>query len=116
MQKNPDPRNQRLYFAVYRVREQDWYHSQGEVHPFQSEEALSDFLEAIDEAEFLPSDQVQPSLVDLEEYHFYLELTNGTTVHLRLSEGGYVRYQGLWDVCVQIPPEIYQALCVQFTP
>ncbi len=35
---------------------------------------------------------------------------------LHLSQGGYVRYQGIWDVCVQVPPEIYQALCVQFTP
>ncbi len=107
--------SENLASASWETRE-SWYHSQGEVHPFQSEEALSDFLAAIDEAEFLPSDQVQPSLVDLEEYHFYLELTNGTTVHLRLSEGGYVRYQGIWDVCVQIPPEIYQALCAQFTP
>lgn len=107
--------SENLVSASWETRE-SWYHSQGEVHPFQGEQALSDFLEAIDEAEFLPSEQVQPSLVDLEEYHFYLALTNGTTVHLRLSEGGYVRYQGLWDVCVQVPPEIYQAICAQFTP
>ncbi len=37
-------------------------------------------------------------------------MNNGTTVHLRLYENGYVRFQGLMDVCVQVPQDRFSTL------
>lgn len=94
-----------------------WFASRGEVHPLTGEEeALAAFLQALNEGEFQISSEVsrkegQTDLTDLEEYHLYFAMENGTTVHLRLYQGGYVCYQGLMEVCVQVPTEIYQSLC-----
>jgi len=52
----------------------------------------------------------QSSIYDTETFHVYSRLNNGTTVHLRLYENGYVRFQGLLDVCVQVSGETYYSL------
>ena len=54
-------------------------------------------------------------LIDQEEYHLYLNRKDGISIHLRLSQGGYVRYDGLMEVCVQIPEELYGDLLDLFT-
>ena len=36
------------------------------------------------------------------------------TVELRLFEGGYVSFQGILDVCVQIPAETFASLVSLF--
>lgn len=52
----------------------------------------------------------QNDMVDTELYHMYFDMKDGTTVHLRLHENGYVRFDGMWPLCVQVPEERYSAL------
>lgn len=93
-----------------------WYFSQGEryqmsgIHP-----AVLDFIAGMDAAQFVPSDSVplgegQTHIADTELYHIYFQMKDGTTVHLRLHENGYVRFNGMWSICVQVPEDIYSAL------
>lgn len=105
------------YAAVEYETRQSWYYSEGEVHRLDYEAAAADFVAALNGTEFLPwSDAVQalgedrPSVYDREIYHLYFHMDNGLTVHLRLYEGGYVRYTGIMDVCVQVPQRNYDAL------
>lgn len=105
------------YAAVEYETRQSWYYSEGDARQLTDAAAALDFVEALDGAEFLLwSDAVQAlgedmsSVYDREIYHLYFRMDNGMTVHLRLYEGGYVRYAGIMDVCVQVPPEEYDVL------
>ena len=76
---------------------------------------ISDFLAQLNAAEFIPRSRVplkdgQLSIFDKEIYHLYFKMNNGTTVHLRLCEDGYVLYQGLLPLCVQVPKESFDTL------
>ena len=44
-------------------------------------------------------------MVDSEIYHMYFTMNNGTKIHLRLHENGYVRFQGLTELCIKISEE-----------
>ncbi len=66
----------------------------------------------MDSARFVPSDSVPlkegaDSVADTELYHLYFQMKDGTTVHLRLHEDGYVRFDGILPVCVQVSDETY---------
>lgn len=93
-----------------------WYYSRGERYQVDSDnEVILDFIAGMDSAQFIPYDSVpldegRTSLVDTELYHLYFQMKNGTTVHLRLHENGYVRFNGMWALCVQVPEESYSAL------
>ena len=93
-----------------------WYLSRGERYQMNSvSTAVLDFIEEMDGAEFMPSDSIplkegQDSIADTELYHLYFQTENGMPIHLRLHENGYVRFDGLMDLCVQVPEESYQAL------
>ena len=45
-----------------------------------------------------------------ESYHMYFQLEDGITVHLRLYEDGYVIFDGIYSVCIQINKEDMQEL------
>ncbi len=47
---------------------------------------------------------------ETENYHVYFEMADGTTVHLRLYENGYVRWQGILDICVQVSADSFDTL------
>lgn len=105
------------YTAVEYETRQSWYYSEGDVRQLTNAAAASDFVEALDSAEFLLwSDAVQAlgetmsAVYDREIYHLYFRMDNGMTVHLRLYEGGYVRYAGIMDVCVQLSAAEYESL------
>lgn len=92
-----------------------WYHSRGERYQLHSVNEILDFIEGMDSAQFIPSDSVfiedgQSSISSTELYHLYFLMEKGTTIHLRLHKNGYVRFQGLIDLCVQLPGERYNAL------
>lgn len=93
-----------------------WYFSQGErYHMSGINHAVLDFIAGMDAAQFVPSDSVplgegQTHIEDTELYHMYFQMNDGTTVHLRLHENGYVRFNGMWALCVQVPEESYSAL------
>lgn len=98
-----------------------WYYSSGEVRQLDAPRAqeVLDFIQALDEAEFLPVEEVEARsgispFAESEIYHMCFLTENGMTVHLRLHEGGYVRFQGLLNICVQIPEETFRGLTALF--
>ena len=95
-----------------------WYNSVGEVYQLNDpqSETVTAFIEALNAAKFMPTADVpleegETSIYDDKEiYHLYFLMENGMTVHLRLFEGGYVSFQGLLDVCVQVPDAQFDAM------
>lgn len=93
-----------------------WDFSRGERYQMNSvNDIVLDFIREMDSALFVPYDSVpldegKTHIAETELYHLYFRMENGTTVHLRLAENGYVRFQGIWTVCVQVPEETYSAL------
>ena len=105
----------KLESVQYESRD-SWYYSRGERYQMNSiNDIVFDFIKYMDSAQFIPCDSVpldegQATIVGMELYHLYFQMENGTTVHLRLHENGYIRFQGLMDICVQVPDESYSAL------
>jgi len=103
----------------YESRE-SWFYSKGELYELDKEEAyIREFIEKLDAEEFLLCQDIAEQeglqhMVDSEVYHLYFYKKDGTKIHLRLHENGYVRFQGFWDVCVKIPEECYDKLIDAF--
>lgn len=97
-----------------------WFYSKEEVYELDKEEAyIREFIEKLDAEEFLLCQDIAEQeglqhMVDSEVYHLYFYKKDGTKIHLRLHENGYVRFQGFWDVCVKIPEECYDKLIDAF--
>ena len=95
-----------------------WNYDRQELYRMNgNEEVIGSFIEQLDKAEFIPWKDIplkegmtETSIYDTEIYHVYFKMEDGTTVHLRLYENGYVRWQGLLDVCVLIPEDSFRAL------
>ena len=104
----------------YESRE-SWYHSMGETYELNMDEAyIRDFISKLGTEEFLLCQDVIEQegwnhMVDSEIYHLYFTMNNGTKIHLRLHDKGYVRFQGLLDLCVKIPVECYDTLIANLT-
>lgn len=102
--------------AVQYESRSSWYFSQKERYQMDGvPDIVLDFIKEIDSALFFPCDLVplgegQTSVADTELYHLYFRMEDGTTVHLRLHENGYVRFQGMSELCVQVPEEGYNEL------
>ena len=102
------------YHKIQFETRSSWYESKGEVHSLEDGMVVSSFIDALNAAEFIPWGSVPTieghttsSIYDTEIYHVYFSMDNGTMVHLRLYENGYVRFQGMLDICVQLPSEDY---------
>jgi len=101
----------------YETRE-SWNRSKGELYSIDKESAvIEDFISELYSEEFIlwstvpeKEGHTQSSIYDTETYHVYFRMHNGTTVHLRLYENGYVRFQGLSAVCVQVSADTYNSL------
>ena len=93
-----------------------WYYSKGDFHQIDGvNDIILDFISDMDFAQFIPYDAVsldqgKTSLEETGLYHLYFRLKNGTTVRLRLYENGYVRFDGMWSLCVQVSEETYGVL------
>lgn len=93
-----------------------WYYSKNELYQMNGvSDIVLDFIDALDSARFVPWESVpygegKRAIDDTELYHLYFRMKDGTTVHLRLQEDGYVLFQGILGICVQIPGERYDAL------
>lgn len=98
-----------------------WYQSIGEKYELDIEEAfIQEFISQLDTEEFLLCRDVAEQegwehMADSEIYHMYFMMNNGTKIHLRLHENGYVRFQGLTDLCVKVPADCYDKLLDTFT-
>lgn len=106
------------YCAVQYETHASWDLGKGELYPLKdNKDIVGSFIKHLDAAEFMPWDivpaqegETHTSIYDTEIGHIYFEMNNGTTVHLRLYENGYVRFQGLLDVCVQVPEDDFDSL------
>lgn len=105
------------YSAVQYETRESWNFSKQEFYHISGNDmVVSSFVEQLDKAEFMPWDDVPKkedmtasSIYDTEIYHVYFKMNNGTDIHLRLYRNGYVRFQGLLDICVQIPEDTFQS-------
>lgn len=97
-----------------------WYQSMGEIYELDKDEAyIQEFISQLSAEKFLLCQDVVEQegwdhMVDSEIYHLYFTMNNGTKIHLRLHDNGYVRFQGLTDLCVKIPEECYDNLIAIF--
>ena len=95
-----------------------WNYSKDDLYQLDgSHDAINNFIGLLDTAEFIPwgtipskEGKTQTTIYDTEIYHMYFKMNNGTTIHLRLYENGYVRFQGLLDVCIQVPEDSFKSL------
>lgn len=93
-----------------------WYHGRGERYQMNRiNDIVPDFIKGMNSSRFVPYDSIpldegHTSLADTELYHMYFQMKDGTTVHLRLHENGYVSFDGMLALCVQIPEENYNTL------
>lgn len=104
------------YSAIEYESRASWYYGRDEVRQLNDADGVvEDFLEQLNSAEFMPRsshplEDGRSSIFDTEIYHLYFKRNDGTTIHLRLCENGYVLYQGILSVCVQVSEESYGAL------
>lgn len=106
------------YRSVEFETRESWHYSKDEVYALGSEHeaAVSRFVEAMNEAEFMwakdiPLGEGQNNIYnDKEIYHLYFRMDSGMTVHLRLFEGGYVMFAGVRAVCVQVDADSFDNL------
>lgn len=105
------------YHAVsYQTRE-DWYHSTGVTYELDDTgmQVAERFVAALNESPFMltsdvPLDEDETNIYDREIYHMFFYMDNGMTVQLRLYEGGYVRFQGIMEACVQVNESIFDEM------
>lgn len=104
------------YTSVQYESRDSWYEGDNELYRLEGADALlRAFIKGLDAAEFMfcdsvPHEGANDLFSEMELYHLYFNMHNGTTVHLRLWKDGYVLYQGLIDVCVQVKDESYNTL------
>ena len=104
------------YTSVQYESRDSWNKSKHELYQLiDSDELIRDFIDGLNVAEFIPRnsisyDDARDIFNEMEIYHLYFNMQNGTTVHLRLWKDGYVLYQGLLGVCVQVQKESYSNL------
>lgn len=80
-----------------------------------SSEIIDDFIRELNKSNFMytddmPLDDGQKNIYDREIYHLFFRMNNGMTIHLRLYDGGYVRFAGLIPVCVKMDTDAFNAL------
>ncbi|WP_426351029.1 hypothetical protein ACPWSR_07345 [Alloiococcus sp. CFN-8] len=94
----------------------EWFNSSGDPIAIDRgyEETVSSFVHSLNAAQFMPTDDItlneDEDLYDKEIWHLYFLMNNGMTIHLRLYEGGYVRFQGMMDICVKVEDDAFNAM------
>ncbi len=95
------------YVSIEYESRDSWYSNKGERYRLEeTDDVIHKFIDELNSAEFIPRDVYD----GMEMYHLYFNMQDGTTVHLRLLQDGYVFYEGLLDVCVQVSEECYNSL------
>lgn len=109
--------NGNYYCAQYETRK-SWNQGLGQVKtlPEAARATMGKFLRALNEGQFsfvqdIPLEEGESNVYDAKElYHLYLHKEDGMVVHLRLFSGGYVSFQGIWSVCVQVEQNVFDEL------
>ncbi|MBQ8974146.1 MAG: hypothetical protein IJ072_00285, partial [Oscillospiraceae bacterium] len=102
----------------------DWNYNTGNIQDVELGELWDAFLDAVDTGEFVntwnPNNSVSDPFYEGKEHtsiydtpnqaHLILSMDDGTTVRMRLIEGGYVGYDALGWYFVKIPGEAFDAV------
>ncbi len=123
------------YSTVGRQEFDDWDQGNGNVKTLSAsyDEALERFVDELDEAQFRPCETAVSGMEEgedggettesakmegthIREKHdtvcfLYFHKKDGVEVTLRCLEGGYVIYEGMPDVYVQIPGNVFDEVC-----
>lgn len=91
---------------------EDWNSSKYNFRqPGLPEDTISDFLDELCAGKFVYTWETNRSIYDSDvQGHLYFSMSDGTTVELRLIEGGYVGYQNLGWYFVKMPGELFDAV------
>lgn len=102
---------ERLEGLTYLTHE-DWNNAaKNYLTPELSEETVSAFLAELCAGKFVYTWETERDIYDRPvQGHLFCALSDGTTVELRLIEGGYVGYQGLGWYFVKMPGETFDAV------
>ncbi|MGN1003356.1 MAG: hypothetical protein ACI4O5_00875 [Oscillospiraceae bacterium] len=97
-----------------------WNQGTDELFALNSEEAVAAFVAALDQGEFMreadvPLKDGQNYLAQADLWHVSLRMNDGTTLQLRLAEGGYVHF-GIYfnGICVKVDEEAFNTLIALF--
>lgn len=113
------------YINVQYETHRSWHIDMGNRYELEADnELMKELVHQLKEAPVQLCDR--EDFYDKQEYHLYFNMKNGMSVHLRLSEEGYVCFDGMLDVCVQLPETLYKDIlsafgtlegtAVQYTP
>ncbi len=110
------------YIEVQWQSREDWYEGRDNKQTFADADkaALDHFVEALCEAEFMRREDIPlpeggDNVYDsLEICHLFFRMEDGLIVELRCFAGGYVSFSGIPEICVQIPEDLFQAVCGAF--
>lgn len=102
---------ERLETVTYLTHEA-WNNAEDDFRdPGLSGAALSAFLDELCAGKFVYAWETEPDIYDSPvQGHLFCALSDGTSVELRLIEGGYVGYQGLGWYFVKMPGEAFDAV------
>lgn len=96
----------------------DWYHGQKEYKEFKSvtTEDINIFLDEMNSAEFIDSSNLNLSSLNKKYALLYFTMKDGTIVNLNLIEGGYVTYDGLYNIVIKLETETFNKIFNEATP
>lgn len=97
--------------ARYQTHE-NWDNSVGDYRAVEDTAALGAFLDALYEGRFENLYESNPDMYALPQTHMYFSMKDGTTIELRLFEGGYVSYQssGFGGYSVKMSGDAFDAI------
>ena len=103
------------YVSVRYESRDSWFRDKGEIWQLEtSDELIRSFVDELNAAEFILLNSVfnddTEKLFNDRLYHLFFNMENGPAVHLHLLKEGYIIYQGMPDVCVQVKGESFSKL------
>lgn len=78
-------------------------------------DVISDLIRDMNAGQFIPDyavllEEGRAYVSDTELYFLSFQMKDGTIVDLGLYENGYVRFPGVWGICVQVQEKTFRAL------
>ncbi len=97
---------------------QDWNDNKKIYKEFKNVtiEDINIFLDEINNAEFIDASSLNLSSLNKKYAHLYFTMKDGTIVNIDLIEGGYVKYNGLYDIVIKLETETFDKIFNEATP
>lgn len=97
---------------------QDWNDNKKIYKEFKNVtiEDINIFLDEINNAEFIDASSLNLSSLNKKYAHLYFTMKDGTIVNINLIEGGYVKYNGLYDIVIKLETKTFDKIFNEATP